>query len=86
MQQIRIQQIKQETIFYKTSICQGTSGKKNWNNYWLQENAKKRKTMMDKWLKDPASVGDASTSGGEVKILAIFNDHNFEVRIIPGHS
>ena len=22
--------------------------------------------MMDKWLKDPSSVGDASTSGGEV--------------------
>ena len=49
-----------------TVTCQGTSGKKNWNNYWLQENAKKRKTMMDKWLKDPSSVGDASTSGGEV--------------------
>ena len=54
------------------SIFQGTSGKKNWNNYWLQENAKKRKTMMDKWLKDPASVGDASTSGGEVTLRHTF--------------
>ena len=27
--------------------------------------------MMDKWLKDPSSVGDASTSGGEV-IVAFF--------------
>ena len=34
--------------------------------------------MMDKWLKDPASVGDASTSGGEVKILAIANNHNLK--------
>ena len=69
------------------SIFQGTSGKKNWNNYWLQENAKKRKTMMDKWLKDPASVGDASTSGGEVTphtlaamIISILNS------MIPGHG
>ena len=57
------------------SIFQGTSGKKNWNNYWLQENAKKRKTMMDKWLKDPASVGDASTSGGEVTLRHTFSSN-----------
>ena len=25
--------------------------------------------MMDKWLKDPSSVGDASTSGGEVIVV-----------------
>ena len=59
-------------------MYQGTSGKKNWNNYWLQENAKKRKTMMDKWLKDPASVGDASTSGGEVTLHTCSNNFNFE--------
>jgi len=58
-------------------LRQGTSGKKNWNNYWLQENAKKRKTMMDKWLKDPASVGDASTSGGEVTVNIIENSGEF---------
>jgi len=58
-------------------LRQGTSGKKNWNNYWLQENAKKRKTMMDKWLRDPASVGDASTSGGEVTVNIIENSGEF---------
>merc|ERR1719264_2200243 len=58
-------------------LRQGTSGKKNWNNYWLQENAKKRKTMMDKWLKDPASVGDASTTGGEVTVNIIENSGEF---------
>merc|ERR1712013_810279 len=58
-------------------LRQGTSGKKNWNNYWLQENAKKRKTMMDKWLKDPSSVGDASTSGGEVTVNIIENSGEF---------
>ena len=57
----------------ETVTFQGTSGKKNWNNYWLQENAKKRKTMMDKWLKDPSSVGDASTSGGEVNMLFLIS-------------
>ena len=43
--------------------------------------------MMDKWLKDPASVGDASTSGGEVTphtlaamIISILNS------MIPGHG
>ena len=30
------------------------------------------KKQMDKWLKDPSSVGDASTSGGEV-IFAILS-------------
>merc|ERR1719481_2136459 len=49
-------------------LRQGTSGKKNWNNYWLQENAKKRKQMMDKWLKEPGSVGDTSSTGGEVTV------------------
>jgi len=58
-------------------LRQGTSGKKNWNNYWLQENAKKRKTMMDKWLKEPGSVGDCSTSGGEVEVKIIENSGEF---------
>merc|ERR1719370_2859611 len=58
-------------------LRQGTSGKKNWNNYWLQENAKKRKTMMDKWLKDPSSVGDASTSGGEVTVNIVEGSGEF---------
>lgn len=58
-------------------LRQGTSGKKNWNNYWLQENAKKRKTMMDKWLTDPATVGDTSSSGGEVTVNIIENSAEF---------
>ena len=58
-------------------LPQGTSGKKNWNNYWLQENAKKRKTMMDKWVAEPSSVGDHSTSGGEVVAHIIENSGEF---------
>lgn len=58
-------------------LRQGTSGKKNWNNYWLQENAKKRKTMMDKWLKEPSSVGDCSTTGGQVTVNIIENSGEF---------
>ena len=64
LRQVRLR--RRSSPYYVSGQFQGTSGKKNWNNYWLQENAKKRKTMMDKWLKDPSSVGDASTSGGEV--------------------
>ena len=64
LRQVRLR--RRSSLYYVSGQFQGTSGKKNWNNYWLQENAKKRKTMMDKWLKDPSSVGDASTSGGEV--------------------
>ena len=66
LRQVIMHQIKMTLRKSDIPMWQGTSGKKNWNNYWLQENAKKRKTMMDKWLRDPASVGDASTSGGEV--------------------
>jgi len=58
-------------------LRQGTSGKKNWNNYWLQENTKKRKTMMDKWVKEPESVGDTSTTGGTIAEYIAENSGEF---------
>jgi len=58
-------------------LRQGTSGKKNWNNYWLQENTKKRKQVMDKWLASPASVGDSSTSGGSITGNIVENSGEF---------
>jgi len=58
-------------------LRQGTSGKKNWNNYWLQENAKKRRGVQEAWARDPAAVGDLSTSGGALADNILENSGEF---------
>ena len=64
-------------VLILTLPLQGTSGKKNWNNYWLQENAKKRRGVQEAWARDPAAVGDLSTSGGALADNILENSGEF---------